>query len=129
MMIPEIYNIYKSSTGVTTDSRTLKGGELFFALKGENFDGNEYALKALEAGAAYAVVNQDSKVASESDDVRLIKVPDTLKTLQELARWHRCMTFVDGKPLTVIALTGTNGKTTTKELRHPAILIIVLEFR
>ena len=108
--------MFKSSAGVTTDSRTLKGGELFFALKGENFDGNEYALKALEAGAAYAVVNADSSAVRNLDDSRLIKVEDTLKTLQELARWHRCMTFVDGKPLTVIALTGTNGKTTTKEL-------------
>ena len=100
---------------MTTDSRTLKGGEMFFALKGENFDGNEYALRALEAGAAYAVVNRDS-AAGASDDPRLIKVDDTLKTLQNLARWHRSMTIVDGKPLTVIALTGTNGKTTTKEL-------------
>jgi len=116
MTIPELYNIFKSCSGVTTDSRTLKGGELFFALKGENFDGNEYALKALEAGASYAVVNEDSTVGRTSDDSRLIRTEDTLKTLQELARWHRCMTFVDGKPLTVIALTGTNGKTTTKEL-------------
>ena len=116
MIVQDIYKVFKSCSGVTTDSRTLKGGELFFALKGENFDGNEYALKALEAGAAYAVVNADSAVAQSSDDERLIKVEDTLKALQELARWHRCMTFVDGKPLTVIALTGTNGKTTTKEL-------------
>ena len=115
MNIIEIYKIFKSCSGVTTDSRTLKGGELFFALKGENFDGNEYALKALEAGAAYAVVNSDSSVASVTDE-RLIKVEDTLKTLQELARWHRSMTFVNGKPLPVVALTGTNGKTTTKEL-------------
>jgi UDP-N-acetylmuramyl pentapeptide synthase len=100
---------------VATDSRALKGGEMFFALKGENFDGNEYAMKALESGAAYAVVNRDAAVAS-SDDPRLIKVDDSLKTLQELARWHRSMMIVDGKPLTVIALTGTNGKTTTKEL-------------
>jgi len=97
---------------------------MFFALKGENFDGNEYALKALEAGAAYAVVNASSEVGTAAaegrlpSDVseRLVIVEDTLKTLQELARWHRSMTFVDGKPLTVIALTGTNGKTTTKEL-------------
>lgn len=116
MIIQNIYKVFKSCSGVTTDSRTLKGGELFFALKGENFDGNEYALKALEAGASYAVVNADSSAIRNSDDPRLIKVEDTLKTLQELARWHRCMTFVDGKPLTVIALTGTNGKTTTKEL-------------
>ena len=100
---------------MTTDTRTLKGGEMFFALKGENFDGNEYALKALELGARYAVVNKSAAVAA-SDDPRLVKVEDTLKTLQELARWHRSMTIVDGKPLTVIALTGTNGKTTTKEL-------------
>ena len=88
---------------------------MFFALKGENFDGNEYALKALEAGAAYAVVNTSAEVASV-DDQRLIKVEDTLKALQELARWHRSMTFVGGRPLPVVALTGTNGKTTTKEL-------------
>ena len=117
MNIVDIYNIYKSCGYVTTDSRAIKGGELFFALKGENFDGNEYALKALEAGAAYAVVNRDSAVAAQAgENPRLIPVKDTLKTLQELARWHRSMTFVDGKPLTVIALTGTNGKTTTKEL-------------
>ena len=115
MQIISIYNKFKQCGVVTTDSRTLKGGEMFFALKGENFDGNEYALKALEAGAAYAVVNKDSS-AGAADDPRLLKVDDTLKTLQDLARWHRSMTIVDGKPLTVIALTGTNGKTTTKEL-------------
>ena len=100
---------------MTTDTRTLKGGEMFFALKGENFDGNAYAWKALEAGAAYAVVNRDSE-AARTGDSRLIPVDDPLKTLQELARWHRSMTLVDGRPLPVIALTGTNGKTTTKEL-------------
>ena len=115
MEIIGIYTKFKQCTGVSTDTRALKGGEMFFALKGENFDGNEYALKALEAGATYAVVNRDG-AASSSDDPRLIKVDDTLKTLQELARWHRSMTIVNGKPLTVIALTGTNGKTTTKEL-------------
>ena len=113
----ELYSKFKECGVVTTDSRAIKGGELFFALKGENFDGNEYALKALEAGAAYAVVNKDSAVAAQAEtDKRLFPVDDTLKTLQELARWHRSMTFVDGKPLTVVALTGTNGKTTTKEL-------------
>ncbi len=117
MQIISIYNKYKECGGrVTTDSRTLKGGEMFFALKGENFDGNEYAVKALEAGAKYAVVNSDSAALAGVEDERLIRVEDTLKTLQELARWHRSMTIVDGKLLTVIALTGTNGKTTTKEL-------------
>jgi UDP-N-acetylmuramoyl-tripeptide--D-alanyl-D-alanine ligase len=115
MTIPEIYKLFLSCNGVTTDTRTLKGGEMFFALKGENFDGNEYALNALEAGAAYAVVNEDAAVVA-SGDPRLIVVKDTLVALQELARWHRSMTFVDGRPLRVIALTGTNGKTTTKEL-------------
>ena len=124
MQIISIYNKFKECGTVTTDTRTLKGGEMFFALRGENFDGNEYALKALELGARYAVVNASSQVGADcaagalSADVaeRLVVVEDTLKTLQELARWHRSMTFVDGKPLVVIALTGTNGKTTTKEL-------------
>ena len=124
MQIINIYDKFKECGSVTTDTRTLKGGEMFFALKGENFDGNEYALKALEAGAAYAVVNASSEAAAAAAEgrlpadvaARLVVVEDTLKTLQELARWHRSMTFVDGKPLTVVALTGTNGKTTTKEL-------------
>ena len=59
MQIIEIYKKFRECGGVTTDSRAIKGGELFVALKGENFDGNEYALKALEAGAAYAIVNSD----------------------------------------------------------------------
>lgn len=119
-----LYQIFKTTDGVTTDSRAIKGGELFFALKGENFDGNAYALKALESGAAYAVVNQDSEVAqaqknnqlSQDQGDRIIAVPDTLKALQDLARTHRENVRVHGKPLTVIGLTGTNGKTTTKEL-------------
>ena len=129
MQIISIYNKFKECGTVTTDTRTLKGGEMFFALRGENFDGNEYALKALELGARYAVVNASSQVGADcaagalSADVaeRLVVVEDTLKTLQELARWHRSMTFVDGKPLVVIALTGTNGKTTTKELVREAL--------
>ena len=115
MQINILHKKFLECGSVTTDTRTLKGGETFFALKGENFDGNEYALKALELGARYAVVNADSAVAA-CEDERLIKVDDTLKTLQALASWHRGMTLVDGRPLPVIALTGTNGKTTTKEL-------------
>ena len=122
MSIPEIYKLFTSCNGVTTDTRTLKGGEMFFALKGENFDGNEYAMKALETGAAYAVVNEDSAVAN-SDDTRLLRVKDTLVALQELARWHRSMTLVDGKPLRVIGLTGTNGKTTTKEVLREVLSV------
>ncbi len=115
MDIKEIYSRFKASTGVTTDSRKIEKGQFFIGLKGDNFDGNAYALQALEAGAAYAMVNQDSTAAA-SGDSRLIVVENTLHALWALARYHRSMILVDGKPLTVIALTGTNGKTTTKEL-------------
>lgn len=117
MEICELYSLFRDSSGVTTDSRTIKGGEVFFALKGENFDGNEYALKALELGAGFAVVDAASAVGSMSPLPKgIIPVRDTLETLQALARHHRENSFVDGKRLTVIGLTGTNGKTTTKEL-------------
>ena len=96
---------------VTTDSRAIHGGEIFFALRGENFDGNNYALKALEAGADFAVVAAD---AGLPEDPRLIKVADPMETLRELAIWHR--THVRGGRLPVLGLTGTNGKTTTKNL-------------
>ena len=122
MEIISIYNKFKECGRVTTDTRTLSAGDMFFALRGENHDGNEYALQALENGARYAVVSADS-AAALSDDSRIIRVNDTLKTLQELARWHRSMTFVDGKPLPVIALTGTNGKTTTKELIREVLAV------
>ena len=113
MKIDELYDIYLACGGhVATDSRTLQGGELFFALKGENFDGNQYAQKALASGAAWAVVDEASGVCGE----RVIPVPDTLKTLKALARHHRETFRVGGERLTVIGLTGTNGKTTTKEL-------------
>ena len=115
MDINKLYSLFKECGSVTTDSRTISGGELFFGLKGENFDGNEYALKALELGAGYAVVDEGSAAAG-SGDPRVIPVPDTLEALQALARHHRENTFVDGRRLTVIGLTGTNGKTTTKEL-------------
>lgn len=109
-----LYDVFCSCAGVTTDSRSINGGELFFALKGENFDGNEYALKALEAGASYAVVEEGSRYSGT--DSRIISVPDTLAALKALAHHHRENCLVKGKRLTVIGLTGTNGKTTTKEL-------------
>lgn len=111
MEIEKLYGIFRGCSGVTTDSRTIRGGELFFALKGENFDGNEYAGKAVDAGAAYAVVEAGSKFDGAGE--RFISMPDTLAALKQLAAWHR--THVrEGLP--VIGLTGTNGKTTTKEL-------------
>ena len=97
--------------GVTTDSRAVRGGEVFFALRGENFDGNDYAVKALESGAAWAVVNDDAQLPA---DARFIRVADPLQTLRDLAIWHR--THVRGGKLPVLGLTGTNGKTTTKNL-------------
>ncbi len=115
MDIQRLYAAFKECGKVTTDSRAISGGEMFFGLKGDNFDGNEYALKALEAGARYAVVDESSTAAT-SGDPRVLVVPDTLVALHALARHHRENTFIDGKRLTVIGLTGTNGKTTTKEL-------------
>lgn len=103
----KLYEIFTSSKGVQTDSRKVVGGELFFALKGENFDGNRYAAGALEAGAVAAVVD-DPSVAT---DDRFVVVPDTLRALQSLALFHRRKLRCP-----VLAITGTNGKTTTKEL-------------
>ena len=107
MEINDLYTLFLASNGVNTDTRTLQPGQLFVALKGETFDGNAYAAKALEAGAAYAVVND----YVEGDDPRLLRFPDTLQTLKELAACHR-----QHLAIPVIGLTGTNGKTTTKEL-------------
>lgn len=107
MDIKDLYEIFLHSAGVNTDTRTLAENQLFFALKGENFDGNAFALQALEAGACRAVVSDTLPL----EDSRLIKVSDTLATLQELAAWHRRQLSIP-----VIGLTGTNGKTTTKEL-------------
>ena len=104
----ELYNLYLAHPVVTTDSRKCPEGSIFFALKGETFDGNQYALQALEKGCAYAVVD-NPEIAN--GDERLILVPDVLKALQELAAHHRKEW---GGP--VLQITGTNGKTTTKEL-------------
>jgi len=114
MEIGKLHDIFLSSKGLTTDSRAVQGGEMFLAVKGENFDGNDYAEKALEAGALCAVVDEGSRYAGSDD--RIIAVPDTLQALKDLARYHREHSLVGGRRLTVIGLTGTNGKTTTKEL-------------
>lgn len=112
MTIPELYSIFIKHPVVCTDTRTIKENSLFFALKGDKFDANTFALKALEQGAAFAIVD-DAEVAI---DKRFILVEDVLKTLQDLASYHR--TQLD---IPVIALTGSNGKTTTKELIYAVL--------
>ena len=108
MNIEELYSIYREHPVVTTDSRNCFDGSMFFALKGATFDGNTFAVQALEKGCAFAVID-NPEVAAQ--DERLILVPDVLTALQELAAHHR---RVWGGP--VLQITGTNGKTTTKEL-------------
>lgn len=107
MDISLLYEKYLVSRHVTTDSRTVREGSIFFALKGEKVDGNQFAGQALENGAAICVVDNPQCVV----DDRCMLVDDTLKALQELARFHRSQLTVP-----VIGITGTNGKTTTKEL-------------
>ena len=112
--IDTIFDLFCECRGkVTTDSRTIKGGELFFALKGENFDGNAYAEQALEAGAAYAVVGEDAECLKRTSfySMRLFPVRDTSVALRKLALYYRRRLSIP-----FIGLTGTNGKTTTKEL-------------
>ena len=114
MDIAQLYDLFLASKGVNTDTRTLQPGQIFFALKGENFGGNAYAQKALESGAAYAVVLD----TVPGDDPRLLRFPDTLRTLKELAACHR-----QHLDIPVIGLTGTNGKTTTKELIREVLAV------
>ena len=111
MTVQEIYNKLHNCTGVTTDSRKCGPGLMFFALKGERFDGNEFVRGALEQGCPYAVM--DNKGFFDSQDPRMILVDNVLATLQQVAALHRRTL---GTP--VIGITGTNGKTTTKELTN-----------
>jgi len=97
-------------TGLTTDSRAVKAGELFVAFSGENFDGHNYCAKAVELGATGVLVSKD--VEGLPEDVAVFKVPNTLKSFQEIARAYR-RSFAD---LKVFAITGSNGKTSTKDL-------------
>ena len=109
MDIASLYRIYQEHPVVTTDSRKCPSGSMFFALRGETFNGNQYARQALEQGCAVAVVDDGSVVPP--GDARFVLVDDVLSTLQQLAAWHRRQW---GGP--VVQVTGTNGKTTTKEL-------------
>ena len=112
MELNQIHYLFLESSGVSTDTRSIKQDSLFFALKGANFNGNSFAHKALKCGASYAVIDE----VLHPTDERFILVDDVLETLQELARFHR-----DDLGLPIIALTGSNGKTTTKELIHAVL--------
>ena len=105
--ISTLYNYFLQSMSVCTDTRKIKQGDIYFALKGENFNGNKFALQALEQGASIAVVDEDVN----SNDEKLFKVDDVLIALQALAKHHRQQFSIP-----FIAITGSNGKTTTKEL-------------
>ena len=111
MTIEDIYLKFCQCAGVTTDSRKCGPGLMFFALKGERFDGNEFVRGALEQGCSYAVMDDASLY--DSNDSRMILVDNSLTALQQVAALHRRKL---GTP--VIGITGTNGKTTTKELTN-----------
>ena len=113
MSIEELYQIFCEHPEITTDSRNVPEGSIFFALKGESFDGNQYAIPSLQQGASYAVIDDKAIYDSATGDIknRLILASDVLTTLQHLANYHRCQLGT-----TIVGVTGTNGKTTTKEL-------------
>ncbi len=112
MLIEELYTIYQKYPSVQTDTRKLKSGDIFFALKGDNFNGNEFAKQAIESGAAYAVIDE----AAFEISGKTILVTDVLTALQQLAKHHRQQLSIP-----FIAITGSNGKTTTKELIHAVL--------
>ncbi len=107
MLIQDLYNIFLQHPSIQTDTRKLQAGDLFFALSGPNFNGNQFAKQALEAGAAYAIIDEP---VNFKDD-KLIHTTDALQSLQDLAKYHRLQFAIP-----FIAITGSNGKTTTKEL-------------
>lgn len=108
MNIEALYSLYKNQKTVCTDTRKIKKGAIYFALKGDNFDGNKFADKAIEAGASFCVID-DANLSNDSN--KFILVNDVLETLQKLANYHRKQLKYP-----IIGLTGSNGKTTTKEL-------------
>jgi len=112
MQIEQLYFIFLQYPSIQTDTRKLAAGDLFFALKGPNFNGNKFAKQALKSGAAFAIIDEDIDFVDE----RLIKVNDSLKALQQLAKHHRQQFTIP-----FIAITGSNGKTTTKELIHEVL--------
>lgn len=113
MTIEHLYQIYLQYPSVQTDTRKLTTGSIFFALKGDNFNGNQFAQKAIELGAAFVVVDE---VVTVMNNAKIIRVENVLTTLQQLAKYHRQQFSIP-----FIAITGSNGKTTTKELIHAVL--------
>lgn len=112
MLIEELYQIFQQYPSVQTDTRKLNPGDIFFALKGDHFNGNSFAKKAIEAGAAYAIIDEkEFEIPGKT-----IFVEDVLATLQQLAKYHR-----EQFKIPFLAITGSNGKTTTKELVHAVL--------
>ena len=109
--VEELYALYRKCTGITTDSRNIKEGMMFFALKGDKFDGNDFAEDALKAGARYAVVDRFLLEGTAYRGRKCIVVENSLAMLQQMAAYHRKQFDIP-----VVGITGTNGKTTTKEL-------------
>jgi UDP-N-acetylmuramoyl-tripeptide--D-alanyl-D-alanine ligase len=107
MKIEQLYNLFKINKSVSTDTRAIKKGSIFFALKGENFNGNKFAEDALKKGASYAIIDEEKYKLND----KFILVENVLEALQNLATYHRKYL-----KLPIISLTGSNGKTTTKEL-------------
>jgi len=107
MNIQELHHLFLKSSGVATDTRYIESNQLFFALKGENFNGNKFAFQALKNGAGYAIIDENEYAQTE----QFITVNNVLETLQELANFHR-----NHIGIPVLAITGSNGKTTNKEL-------------
>ena len=112
MKISDLYKIFNSHPNVTTDTRNIKENSIFFALRGDNFNGNKFAKKAIKDGCHYAIIDQAEFQLNE----KYILVDDVLKCLQNLATYHR-----DQIMIPVIGITGTNGKTTSKELIYSCL--------
>ena len=115
MDIKNLHNKFlECNSTLDIDSRSIRNGSMFFAIKGENFDGNKFANEALEKGSKIAIIDSDDVNFNKNNNI--IKVDDSLKTLQDLALFHR--KSVKSK---IVAITGSNGKTTTKELIHSVL--------
>src|SRR5690606_13138212 len=112
MEIERLHKLFLKSKGLTTDTRKIQRDQLFFALKGDNFNGNLFASQAISKSGSYAIVDEEEFATGEN----FILVDDVLHTLQQLANFHRNFLKIP-----ILAITGSNGKTTSKELIHAVL--------